>query len=516
MARTDQHHDEESERLIRPSDIGGAAAPRGDDPAGTTTEQAGLAAAGLSPIGGLILAALVGASCKQGGFYGSAQLYLAIVLGLALAVVVADIGRHGQLASLRPTRLRLTSGIGPGLLLAGWALMSADLHGSLGSGLRLAAAVLAVPAVIACCATLSLSAVELVLDVLVLLGAGLGLLSWFGVAAHRTAFAIPGQGLWRGSSTLSYPNAAAALLAVLALLGVALRCQDIRRPAAEAASRLRQHGVLLTAALTGLGATMSRAGVLALLVGLLALLILLGQRAVLSAAWLPVLGSLVSLAGLLPGASTGSSARLLPALLVLLAGLALNLLPHRGLRRAGSRIGLLALVIALVAGLAVSQHRVVTLLSRARLNLTSEDRRAAWHAVWHQIALHPVTGSGPGLSTLSWQEPGGPLRVFAYAHDEYLQLLAELGLLGMIALGCCLLALVRLLARRRPAAVADRAVWAGACAGVLAVASSCLFDFTAHFPAITLTAAALVGCAGAGLPLRQNARISNERKEETK
>jgi O-antigen ligase len=469
-------------------------------------EQPGLTAAGLSPVAGLVLTALAGASCKQGGFYGAAQLYLAITLSAALAVAAIDIRHRGR---LRRVQLRLTSGLGPALLLAAWTLLAAGLHGSLGSGLRLAAAVLAIPVVIACCATLSATAVELVLDVLLLLGAGLGLLGWFGVAAHRSAFAIPGQGLWRGSSTLSYPNAAAALLAVLALLGIALRCGDTAavRPSA---ARLRQHGVLVTATLTGLGATMSRGGVLALAVGLAVLLILLGRRAVLGAAFLPVLGALVALTGLLPAAATTSPARPLPALFALLVGLAVNLLGIKG-RLLGLRLGLPALVIA---ALALTHRHALSAVSQARLNLTSDDRDAAWHAVWHQIALHPVLGSGPGLSRMSWQDPDGSLRVFAYAHDEYLQLFAELGLLGLIALGCCLIALGRLLVRWRPPAVADRSVWAAACAAVLTVATSSLFDFTAHFPAITLTAAALVGSAGSGFPLRQTQEISNNRKEE--
>ncbi len=472
----------------------------------TVEDRPVAATAAASPVAALILAALAGASCKQGGYYGAAQVYLAVLLGLVLAVSAADIRRQTGVL-----RLRLTSGLGPVLLLAGWTLVAAGLHGSLAAGFRLAAAALGVPVVIASCATLSVPAVELVLEVLLLLGAGLGLLGWFGVAAHRAAFAIPGQGLWRGSSTLSYPNAAAALLAVLALLGIALRCQDLRHPDAEVAGRLRRHGVLVTAALLGVGASMSRGGVLALAAGLLTLLLLLGGRSVSAATWLPALGALVALAGLLPSAATSSAARPVPAVLALLAGLAVNLLAGTGRRLLGLRLGLPALVIV---ALAVTHRRPLSELSRARLNLTSDDRDAAWHAVWHQIALHPVTGSGPGLSRLSWQDPDGALRVFVYAHDEYLQLFAELGLLGLLALGCCLIALGRLLHRWRPVTGTDRSVWAAACAGVLTVAVSCLFDFTAHFPAITLTAAALVGSAGPRLRDRRDKGIPNDRKGE--
>ncbi|HEX4727067.1 MAG TPA: hypothetical protein VH298_04685, partial [Jatrophihabitans sp.] len=97
-----------------------------------------------------------------------------------------------------------------------------------------------------------------------------------------------------------------------------------------------------------------------------------------------------------------------------------------------------------------------------------------------------------GLRQLSWRAPDGSLRVFAYAHDEYLQLFAELGLIGLVCLIGCGISLVRLLVRGRPAAGYR---WALGVAALLCTAISVAFDFTGHFPAITLTTAVLVGCA---------------------
>jgi O-antigen ligase len=194
------------------------------------------------------------------------------------------------------------------------------------------------------------------------------------------------------------------------------------------------------------------------------------------------------------------------ALLALVAGLAIgSLRPVLWLPRAGWS-GRGSLMIAGLIGigaavlLAIADRRAGAVIGRARANLSSSDRLAAWHAVWHQIALHPVAGSGPGLRQLSWQAPDGSLRVFAYAHDEYLQLFAELGLVGVLWVAGCVVSLVVLLRRSRPAqgrSATDRASWALAVAAVLSTAISALFDFTGHFPAITLTVAALVGCAGA-------------------
>ena len=342
---------------------------------------------------------------------------------------------------------------------------------------------------------------DLLLGGLLVLGAGTALIGWYGVAGHRDVLAIPGQGLWRAAGTLSYPNAAAALLALAALVGIALRCAD-RTP-----SRFRVDGVLLTSVLTGLAATLSRGGLLAFATGLLVLLMVLGANLIWKACWAPLAGTLVALAGLLPAIPVTGKPQPALAALALAAGLAVGSIRSvprlpRAVRSGPGLALLLGLIGAGVTGLLfVIDHRAGAAVGRARANLSSSDRLAAWHAVWHQIALHPVAGAGPGLRQLSWQAPDGSLRVFAYAHDEYLQLFAELGLIGLCCLIGCAFSLIRLLLRGRPVTgqLRGRPVtgyhWALGIAALLGTAVSMAFDFTGHFPAITLTTAALVGCA---------------------
>jgi O-antigen ligase len=441
-------------------------------------------------VAGLVLAALAGATYKQGGFYSAAQWYLAALLiaATAAAVVVRPWGRRrfvelfdGWPASLAP------------LALVAWTLLDAGRQGGIGSGARLALLVLAVVVVIANCRVLDRSATDLLLGGLLVLGAGTALVGWYGIANHRNVLAIPGQGLWRAAGTLSYPNAAAALLALSALIGITLRCAE--RPP----GRFRIDGTLLTAVLTGLAATLSRGGLLAFVVGLLVLLLMLGVKPIWTACWAPAVGALVALAGLLPAMPVGSNPTLPLTTLALVLGLVIGSV--RSFPRAvRAKPGLAALIGVIGVGaaglLAVVDHRAGAAISHARANLSSSDRLAAWHAVWHQIALHPITGSGPGLRQLSWRAPDGSLRVFAYAHDEYLQLLAELGLIGLICLIGCAISLTRLLARTRPSATgSDRVTWALGIAALLSTAVSMAFDFTGHFPAITLTTAALIGCA---------------------
>jgi O-antigen ligase len=442
-------------------------------------------------VAGLVLAALAGATYKQGGFYSAAQWYLGALLVLAAAIA----------ATLLPARRRRPAELVTGwrlvlapAALAGWTLLDAGRHGAIGSGARLTLLVLAVIMVIATCRVFDRSAMDLLLGGLLVLGAGTGLIGWYGVADHRDVLAIPGQGLWRAAGTLSYPNAAAALLALAGLIGIALRCTN--RPA----SRHKLDGVLLTAVLTGLAATLSRGGLLAFAAGLLVLLASFRANLIWKVCWAPAAGALVALAGWLPAVPVSSHPHLAVAGLTLAAGLAIGGVPPMARARAGRSGPVLAVLLGLIGIggiglLAVADRRTGAAIGHARANLSSSDRVAAWHAVWHQIALHPITGSGPGLRQLSWHAPDGSLRAFAYAHDEYLQLLAELGLIGLICLLGCAITLVRLLARSRPATGTNRAPWAIGVAALLSTAVSMAFDFTGHFPAITLTAAALIGCA---------------------
>jgi len=104
-------------------------------------------------------------------------------------------------------------------------------------------------------------------------------------------------------------------------------------------------------------------------------------------------------------------------------------------------------------------------------------------------AAHPVAGVGPGQAVLSWREPGGGVLVAAYAHDEYLQALAELGAVGL------LLVIALAVTVGHEVAIGDRPVGAaaGAVAGLVALALHSGLDFLWHVPAIPLVAAALVG-----------------------
>jgi O-antigen ligase len=93
------------------------------------------------------------------------------------------------------------------------------------------------------------------------------------------------------------------------------------------------------------------------------------------------------------------------------------------------------------------------LVAGTRITLASPDRSGAVAAALRVAAERPLTGVGPGQADLRWRGADGGTRFFGYAHNEYAQVAADLGLVGVVLLAVLLVALGRLLwrARRRPA-----------------------------------------------------------------
>ena len=129
-----------------------------------------------------------------------------------------------------------------------------------------------------------------------------------------------------------------------------------------------------------------------------------------------------------------------------------------------------------------------------RLTVASPDRAQEWKAATGVIADHPLTGTSPGNYRLWWTDDAGQVWSVGFAHNEYLQLAGELGLVGaaVAAFAAALTARWMWSARRR------FGTWAGPVAGLAAFATHSAFDFVWHIPVLVAMAAVLVGLAGPG------------------
>ena len=434
-----------------------------------TTQLAGL----------LLLAAAAAGLLGQGAYYPSAQRPFGVLIAAATLL---------GLAAWPPTRddLRLLPVV-PALALAAWAVLAGALVGVAGAGAGPALLLVGLVAVLLVCRRLRQEDREILLAGVIGIGLLVALAGWLGVADRAGSWAFQAQGLWRASSTLTYPNATAAVLAAISLVVLG---RLVGTPGSVPVT------LAATGLLAGLAATMSRAGALGLVVGLVVLAGLGGLRASARAAVGPVAGALVALTCLLPSVPAASPPRPALALVGLGAGLVLAALVARLPR--WPALALLGCVLAAgTAGLLATGGGVAgaaQTVAEARANFASPDRTGALHAALRLVAQHPLTGTGPGHADLRWKGHDHGTQLFAYVHNEYLQVAAELGLVGLVLLAILLVAIARLLWRAR-ATGRPGATWAGVVAAAAAFATHSGFDFVWHLPAIVLTVTLLVGAA---------------------
>jgi O-antigen ligase len=238
-----------------------------------------------------------------------------------------------------------------------------------------------------------------------------------------------------------------------------------------------------------------------------------GPRRTARAALGPCAGALVALVGLVPSMPAAGPARPALALAGLGAGLALAVVLAR--LRAMAAVALVlggvlggCLAVAVAAGGVGEVGDAARFVANTRITLASPDRSGAVGAALRVAAEHPLTGAGPGQADLRARGADGGTRIFGYAHNEYAQVAAELGLVGLALLAALLVALARLLWSARAAGPPVEG-WAGVVAATVAFAVHSGFDFVWHLPAVVLTVTLLAGVilpaphgAGARAPFR--------------
>ncbi len=438
----------------------------------------------------LVLAALAAVTVGQGGFYRRVSEVSGGFLAVAAAVLVGR--RH--LSRLHPTKW-VVAGLG---VLAVCTVVAGALDGFL---TRVSAPIALLVGLAVVVAVVGSSSGRLrcqLADVAIALGGFLALTAWIGVAFHVSSFGHPDGGLWRAATTVTYANAAAAVLGPIGLWCIA------RRTTCDGTAR-RAISVLVA---TGLIATLSRAGLASFAVGLVVLVLLLGFGPVWRVAAPTWLGASIAAAGLVPGIDASSSPKPLWAGLGLIAGLLVGsanprrLFVQRGSsgdRRQRLRLGFLGFVAAGAvagAGLLLAGHSGPW---SNRLSLASPDRGSLASVALHAWRTHFLAGVGPDREAFIWTTPAHREVFDRYAHDEYLQLAVEEGAVGLLGLGALATA-VAATARRGWHSGAPRdtevtALRAGAIAGLACFALQSGFDFLWHVPVVPMMAAVAVGLA---------------------
>lgn len=299
------------------------------------------------------------------------------------------------------------------------------------------------------------------------LGAAGALVGFAGLVWRWFPLAMPAQGLWRLSTTLTYSDAAGLALGMCLLVALGL---DRHPWVVRLAVCLCAGGVL---------ASQSRGAYVAVAC---------------AAALVPWRRYVHLLVPLLAGAALGVVAiatspdtGALPWLgAALLAALALATVPAARVRAAAvdPRLRMAAVCltpVALLTAVLLVHHEI----GLRALAPSDADRSAEWSVAWHQWGSAPVFGVGPDRLLLFHTADGTYAR---FVHDEYLQIAADAGAVGLALLATAVLAVVRAVRR------AD-VLSSCACAAVLCCAVGGAFDFDWHLPVVGLLLGSCVGLA---------------------
>jgi O-antigen ligase/polysaccharide polymerase Wzy-like membrane protein len=136
---------------------------------------------------------------------------------------------------------------------------------------------------------------------------------------------------------------------------------------------------------------------------------------------------------------------------------------------------------------------------RSLLSVSSAGRAEYWHVAWRDFRRHPALGSGAGTFALAWDRDRHTIYDVLDAHSLYIEVLGELGLIGLLLVGCVIV--VPLLALRRAGRTPTVAAAAG---GYVAFALHAGLDWDWEMPAVTLAGLA---CACALLVAAREAPV---------
>jgi O-antigen ligase len=420
----------------------------------------------------VLLAALVFGLFRQGAYHESQHLTFGVLVGVAVVLRLA--GTAGRIVLVRAAVVAL-----PLTASSAFSLFAADDRSNAASTfvmIGLCAGALAV----------GLGVAEdkrrLTVDVVLAALLVVAVTSIHGVATHSTPWGRVTGEVWRGSSSITYANGAAAALLVALTLAV--------NRAARSDSRL--HAVCATLSGVALLATQSRAGVLAALVATAVFLV--RDRCTESVRTLApiVLGVVVGASALVRLAPVAASPRPLVTWTMVAVGCGATamLWPHRTrITRPGVLFGVMSGAVAVAVAVSPLRDRLTlssaTTASGPGGSVVFGDRGRLWTTAWDLFEERPVRGHGPGNVDLRWTESGAWFEAM-FVHNEFLELLVTHGVVGLAALVASALLLTR---------VAGRSTINGTIAATGVFLFHSAFDFLWHIPVLPVLVALLLGLA---------------------
>lgn len=182
------------------------------------------------------------------------------------------------------------------------------------------------------------------------------------------------------------------------------------------------------------------------------------------------------------------------------AGLGAVLIASSAVRAGGkaATVGLLLLIAVLGFAVYIGVDAVLMRYeSLAEENALDQNRTALWRDAWKMVKENPWFGQG--LGTFQWTYPAyetvNPDKPARYAHNDYLQILIETGIVGLGLLlwffGAVWRVAIRNLKNDRDPLV--RGIGLGTIGALTAIALQEITDFGLYIPGVAVVAALIVG-----------------------
>ena len=393
-------------------------------------------------VAAILFGLLIVEGLRQGGFWRTDALVAAVAaVGLLVAAIL-----------VAPPDRRSWWAIGSVLSLALWWLVRAQTSGSLAQFLPLGASFLAFAAAFAAVRPLKGRSRDVAALGVACLGAVGALVGFAGLIWRWYPMAIPTQGLWRLSSTLTYSDAAGLALGVclLLVLGIDLRPVVVRM------------AVCLCGA--GLLATQSRGAYVAVACGCC----LVPWRRYVQHLVPLIAGAALGLAAIVSSPDPKRVPWLGAALILALAVAAVAgwEVPFGGFGALARSVVVVMALCGVATALFVAHHEI----GLRAFSPSDQDRSVEWSSALHQWRTAPIIGVGPDR-LLQFHAADGTYAHFV--HNEFLQIAADTGVVGVALLALAVISVIRV--ARRSDVLSSCATSALVCWAVGAA-----FDFDWH------------------------------------